>query len=149
MSLLCDEILSSPHVKIRKVSQLLGRFSSSFIAVPQWKLCYKSLEINKKSTIKINEGNFDKFMILSKAKVYWWKSNIMGFFTPILRPNPYLVLYIDASLAGWRASMATSKKGSFLICESQQNINILELKTVLHVVFFINNPFLTLDLKIV
>ena len=115
MSLLCDEILSSPHVKIRKVPQPLGRFSSSFIAVPQWKLCYKSLEINKKSTIKINEGNFDKFMILSKAKVYWWKSNIMGFFTPILRPNPYIVLYIDASLAGWRASMATSKKGSFLI----------------------------------
>ena len=35
--LLCDEILSSPQVKIRKVSQLLGKFSSSFIAVPQRK----------------------------------------------------------------------------------------------------------------
>ena len=73
------------------------------------------MEINKKSAIKTNEGNFAKFMILSKANVYRWKSNIMGFFTPILRPNPYIVLNIDASLAGWRASMAASKKGAFLI----------------------------------
>ena len=32
--LLCNEILSRPHVKIRKVSELLGKFSNSFIAVP-------------------------------------------------------------------------------------------------------------------
>ena len=55
-----------PHVKIRKVSQLLAKFSSSFIAAPQGKLHYRYLEINKTSALKINKGNFDKFMILSK-----------------------------------------------------------------------------------
>ena len=50
--LLCDKILSSPHVKIRKVSQLLGKFSSSFIAVPLGKLYYRSLEISKTSALK-------------------------------------------------------------------------------------------------
>ena len=50
-----DEILSSHCVKIRKVSQLLGKFSSSLINVPQGKLYYRSLEINKVSTLKINK----------------------------------------------------------------------------------------------
>ena len=149
MLLLCDEILSIPHVKIRKVSQLLGRFSSNFIAVPQWKLCYKSLDINKKSAIKTNEGNFDKFMILSKANVYWWKSNTMGFFTPILRPNPYIVLNIDASLAGWRASMAAIKKGTFLIWRISAAHECFRTQSCITRFFLINNPFLTLALKIV
>ena len=33
ITLLCDEILSSPHIKIRKVSEVLGKFSSIFITV--------------------------------------------------------------------------------------------------------------------
>ena len=64
--LLCDEMSSNPHVNIRKVLQLLGKFSGSFIAVSQGKLYYRSLEINKTSASKINKGNFDKFMKLSK-----------------------------------------------------------------------------------
>ena len=64
--LICDQILTSPHVKIREVSQLLGKFSSSFIDVSQGKLYYRTLEINKTSALKINKGNFDKFMIISK-----------------------------------------------------------------------------------
>ena len=91
MLVLCDEILSSAHVKIRNILQMLGKFSSSFIAVPQGKLYYRSLEINKTSALKINKGNFDKLMIVSKERktnIYWWKSNIMNSFAPILRPNP-------------------------------------------------------------
>ena len=64
--LIFDQILTSPHVKIREVSQLLGKFSSSFIDVSQGKLYYRTLEINKTSALKINKGNFDKFMIISK-----------------------------------------------------------------------------------
>ena len=55
MLVLCDEILSSAHVKIRNTLQMLGKFSSSFIAVPQGKLYYRSLEINKTSALKINK----------------------------------------------------------------------------------------------
>ena len=44
---LCDEILSSSHVKIGKFSQLVGKFSSSFIAAPQGKLCYSSILVGK------------------------------------------------------------------------------------------------------
>ena len=133
--LLYDEILSSPHVKIRKVSQLLGKFSSSFIAVPQGKLYYRSLEMNKMSALKINKGNFDKFMILSnesKANICWWKNNILDSFPIILRPNPSIALNTDASLAGWSASMAGSKTGGLFSSEkSQHHINILELKAAL------------------
>ena len=107
--LLCDGILSSPPVKIRNVSQLLGKFPSCFIAVPQGKLYQRFFEINKTSTLKIKKGNFDKFMILSKkckANIYCWKSSIMNSFAPILRPNPSIVLNTVASL-----SMTGSKAG--------------------------------------
>ena len=118
MLVLCDEILSSAHVKIRNILQMLGKFSSSFIAVPQGKLYYRSLEINKTSALKINKGNFDKLMIVSKERktnIYWWKSNIMNSFAPILRPNPSIEWNTDASLVGWGASMAGSKTGTFFI----------------------------------
>ena len=75
---------------------------------------YRSLEINETSALKINKGNFGKFMILSKkskANIDWWESNIMDFFAPILRTNLSKVLNNDALLAGWGASMAGSKKG--------------------------------------
>ena len=106
--LLFDKILSSPQVKIRKLSQLLGKFSNSFIAVPQGKLYYRPLKINKTNALMINKGNFDNFLILSKeskANIYWWKSNIMDSFTPIFRSNPSMVLSTDVYLAGWRVSM--------------------------------------------
>ena len=65
--------------------------------------------MNKTSTLKIKKRNFDKFMILSKeckANIYWWKSNIMNSFAPILRPNSSIVLNTVASL-----SMTRSKAG--------------------------------------
>ena len=56
----------------------------------------------------------------------------MDSFAPILRPNPSIVLKTDASLAGWCASTAGSKTGGlFSSEESQQHINILELKGAL------------------
>ena len=85
--------------------------------------------MNKTGALKTNKENFDKFMILSKeikVNVYWWKSNIMDSFALILRPNPSIALNIDASLAGWGASMPGSKAGELFSCEeSQQHINIL------------------------
>ena len=118
--LLCDEILSCQHVKIRKVTQLREEFFSSFIAVPLGKLYYRSLEIKKTNALKINNEDFDKFMILSKENkpnIYWWKSNIMGSFAPVLRPNPSIVLNTDVSLARWGASMAESKTGGLFSSE--------------------------------
>ena len=56
----------------------------------------------------------------------------MGSFAPILRPNPSIVLNTDAPLAEWGASMAGAKTGRlYSTDESQQHINILELKAAL------------------
>ena len=75
--------------------------------------------MNKTSELKINKGNFEKFVILSKvskANICWWKSNIMDSFAPILRPYTSIVLHTNASLAGWGASMTGSKhRGTFFI----------------------------------
>ena len=93
------------------------------------------MEIYTTNALKINKANCDKFKILSKeskANVYWWKNNIMDSFAPILRPNPSIVLNTDASLAGWSTSVTGNKtRGLFSSEESQQNVNILELKVAL------------------
>ena len=55
---LCVKLLATEQAPIRQVAQLLGIFSSSFIAVPYGKLYYRSLERCKtKSLVK---GDFDK-----------------------------------------------------------------------------------------
>ena len=106
--LLFDKILPSPKLKLGNFHNCWGIFSSSVIAIPQGKLYYKPLEINKTNALMINKGNFDNFMILSKqskANIYWWKSNIMDSFTAIFRSNPSMVLSTDVFLAGWGVSM--------------------------------------------
>ena len=82
-------------------------------------------------------GNFPVASLLRHKEncaiaLYWWESNTMDSFAPILRPDPYIVLNTDASLAGWGVSMAGSKtRGLFSSEESQHHINILELKAAL------------------
>ena len=62
---LCHEVLNSEQVTIRKIAQLGGKFSSSFIAVPEGKLHYRGLERDKTKALARNKGNYDKTVILS------------------------------------------------------------------------------------
>ena len=81
--------------------------------------------------MELTKGNLTNLSYFQKKvrQTYWWKSNIMGSVAPILRPNPSIVLNIDAYLAGWDASMVESKAGGlFSSEETQQLVNILELK---------------------
>ena len=56
----------------------------------------------------------------------------MDSFARVLRPNPSIVLNTDVSLTGLSASMTGSKTGGlFSSEESQQLINILEIKAAL------------------
>ena len=83
-------------------------------------------------SLLISKGSFDKIMHVSKEaiqNVLWWKHKIIGVYAPIARKNPSVVINTDASSFGSRVSLGLNKKGGqFSTEESQQQINILELK---------------------
>ena len=89
---------------IRHVARLLGKFSSSFIAVPEGRLHYRSLDHSKNLELARRRGKFDKFMWIpeeAKADIRWWQDNIMAATSPIFRPHPTISISTDASLLGW------------------------------------------------
>lgn len=133
--LLCNEILGSKYISIRTVAKLLGKFSSSFIGVKMGKLHYRALERIKIKALKINKGKFDKPMTINMAArndILWWKNNIVDSFSPIIKENPTVTLYTDASSFGWGAKCGIEKcGGQFSPQECKFHINTLELKAAL------------------
>ena len=112
---LCVKLLATEQALIRQIAHFLGTFSSSFIAVPYGKLCYRSLERSKTKSLVISKGNFDKVMHVSKEAIQyilWWKHNIIGVFAPIVRENPSVIINADASSFGWEASLGKNKTGA-------------------------------------
>ena len=131
----CEELLKNQDLTIRRVAKLLGKISSSIIAVIMGRLHYRALEKDKIQALRLNKGNFEAKMYISKKgrdDITWWKTNIMESFSPILRDNPTIELYADASSYGWGESLGSiSSGGQFKTDEQKLHINILELKAVL------------------
>ena len=72
---ICKNLLSEQRVKIREVASILGKFSSSFIAVPHGRLHYRNLDGDKNVALIFHKGNFDKTWSLSeraKDDIKWW-----------------------------------------------------------------------------
>ena len=111
--LLCVKLLTTEQAPIRQVAQLLGTFSSSFIAVPFGKLYYRSLQGCKTKFLLISKGNFDQIMHVSKEAIQdilWWKHNIIEAYDPIVREDPSVIMNTDASSFGWGASLGKKKQ---------------------------------------
>ena len=61
---ICANILIISKVKIRHIAGVLGKFSSSFLAVPLGRL-NRALERFKTEVLKQHKGNFEKIVIIS------------------------------------------------------------------------------------
>ena len=136
IAILCDEVLKNhQHITIRTLAKLLGKFSSSFIAVPLGKLHYRALERHKTEALKLNSGNFDCFTCIPDEginDISWWGNNILQSYGPISRNNPTVVITTDASSYGWGAVVgAHATGGHFTSSECSSHINVLELKAAL------------------
>ena len=89
----------------------------------------------KDESLKYNKANFNAVIKLSEDALYeiaWWKKNIFKAFKPIRYPKISIIIYTDASLEGWGASMGNlSTGGAWLPDEKLMHINVLELKEIL------------------
>ena len=135
ISELCSKILNAQKVSIRTLAQLLGKLSSSFMAVPFGKLHYRALERFKTQSLKIHKGKFDRKVSLNpeaRLDILWWRDNIKGSWSPIIRNNADIVKTTDASTIGWGAAKGEiSTGGHFTETEKEQHINVLELMAAL------------------
>ena len=123
---MCTSLCSTNSCSIRDVAQLLGKFSSSLIAVKMGRLHYRSLERTKVKNVKAARVNFDKTMVLdgqSKLDILWWRDNIMNSHSPILQGNRTTHIYTDASSYGWGASCNSETcGGQFSTAEKELHI---------------------------
>ena len=97
---------------------------------------YKHLEIEKIHILKLNAGNFDAYMFISKSARYdiiWWTDNVGKSPKQLDRGIPTESLLTDASQNGWVGmlhSSGTRTGGRWSIQEQKCHINELELKAV-------------------
>ena len=124
-----------PTLTIREFASFIGTLTSSFPGNQFGPLYYRAMLKLKDKSLKYNKGNFNAVITLSEDALYeiaWWKKNIFKVFKPIRYPKINIIIYADASLEGWGASMANvSTGGAWLPDEKLMHINVLERKAIL------------------
>ena len=133
---LCVEIRSKSCVRIRELASLIGMFVSASNGVEYGPLFFKEIEIEKNEALKQQAGNFDGFMTVTdgiKGCLTWWIENLHTQVKRISHAEPDIVMFTDASNAGWGASTGTkSTNGQWNDLEKELQINCLELYAVLY-----------------
>ena len=131
----CCIIPTKPKLTIREFTSFIGTLTSSFPGNQFGSLYDRAMLKLKDKPLKYNKGNFNAVIKLSEDTLYeiaWWKKNIFKAFKPIRYPKISIIIYTDASLEGWGASMGNvSTGGAWLPDEKLMHINVLELKAIL------------------
>ena len=124
-------LLQKRKVTVRNVAKIIGSLVACFPAAQYGPLHYRKLEREKNATLKVNRGNYDGFMTITREmeeELCWWKDNISTQYPCIIRPNPNLIVTMDASLEGWGSVCDNERTGGRWNEEEQQyHINYLEL----------------------
>ena len=131
----CCIIPTKPKLRIREFASFIGTLTSSFPGNQFGPLYYRAMLKMKNKSLRYNKGNFNAVIKLSEDTLHeiaWWKKNIFKAFKPITYPKISIIIYTDASLEGWGASMGNaSTDGAWLPDEKLIHINVLELKAIL------------------
>ena len=104
------------HITIREFSRLIGKLEATEQGVEYAQLRYKPLETIKEKHLKLNYGNFDSAMIISrscKSHIQWWIDNLEVSFKLISHGKPNREIYTDSSKTGWgrMTKLKTSVQG--------------------------------------
>ena len=131
-------LLLKQSCSIRTLASFLGNIVSSFEAVPNGKLYYRSIEQQKIEALKISKGNFDinikKLSSASLSEIKWWHNHTMHANAMLsIKPTPDIdyVIHNDASESGWRAHHDINNTGGrWSDDEIHYHINVLELLAI-------------------
>ena len=128
----CQMMLSAKKVSIRDLMKLIGRLSSSAIAVLPAPLQYRAIQRQQIQELASSQ-NYDSLVTLTeevKEELDWWCQNLLlSNGRSLVQASPQLVIASDASLQGWGAACKGLKtNGQWSPREQDLHINILELK---------------------
>ncbi len=136
LRLLCQQFLQPQRsFTICQVASLIGSLVSSFPGVQFGPLHYRPIEVDKDYHLRLHQGNFDAEMSLSPdslAELHWWVNNSGAANKKVYQASPDVILYTDASGAGWGAKIENriSTCGIWSHDESVKHINCLELLAI-------------------
>jgi len=128
----CQEILKKEFVSLRELTSLIGRLTSSAIAVLPSPLQYCTLQ--RQQIWELNSGKEIESLILLnenvKQELHWWIQNLNLSNGRALIPNSQqIVISSDASMKGWGAYCQGQRTGGpWNALERTNHINYLELK---------------------
>ena len=103
----CLKLYISSVNTIRDVASVIGNLVAAMQAAPYGLMHYRYMEIDKIAALKLNNGNFERKMTLSKeAKIElkWWMDNIKNVSRSLIPIPIDCIIYTDASKSGWGAT---------------------------------------------
>ena len=143
---LASSILRGKSVSIRDFAKLIGKMVAAEPGVQYAALHYKTLEKDKDKALKLNRGNFDNHMYISKESkkcIAWWINNIETAHRPIVYGPMTRRIETDSSLLGYGGHEVTNDvefSGIWSKEDKKYHINYLELKAAfLCLKFFCDN----------
>jgi len=128
----CQVLKTAKEVTVLDLTRLIGRLSSSALAVLPARLQYRSLQNQQILSLKRNPSFLCKVVLNHRclAELEWWITNLINYNGRSLKIiPPEMVISSDASMKGWGAACKGKMTGGKWSKEDQLlHINILELK---------------------
>lgn len=128
----CQQMLVKSETTLRELYSLVGRLSSTAIAVLPAPLQYRALQ--RQQIQELGKGkHFESLLTLSqgvKLELSWWVENLkLNNGKALVSSPPQLLMSSDASTQGWGAFCRGNKTGGpWTAQEKKLHINVLELK---------------------
>jgi ribonuclease HI len=133
---ICKDIRKKSHVTIRQMASLIGKLVSASNGAEFGPLFFKGIEIEKNKALKMQAGNFDMNMMVTKETkdcLTWWIDNLDSQVRYISHVDHELVMFSDASNEGWGAVLEEKcANGRWSESERDWHINVLELMAILY-----------------
>ena len=130
------ECLFAPRLTIRAVACLVGKLIACLPGSQFGALYYRNIERDKIQALRLQNGNFDKFMVISnlgRQDLRWWAKNLVSMSAPIHLPPIAMEMSCDASNTGWGAVLGVRRTGgAWNTAEHQMHINCKEMLSVLY-----------------
>jgi len=131
----CEKLLSQKVVSILELTKLLGKLTSSAVAVLAAPLHYRKIQRSQINALWKSQSYHTSIVLSEEVKLElkWWLENLkLSNGKSLLMSEPDLVMSTDASKKGWGVDCQGQRTGGpWNQEESGLHINILELKAAL------------------
>lgn len=128
----CRDMLRKGVTSVRNLAKLIGKLTSSVLAVSPAPLNYRRLQMQKSRALLQSKQNYAANITLPdecRQELAWWIENLQNWNgKAMISPAPDMVITTDSSLKGWGATCeGVTTQGLWKSSESKKHINALEL----------------------